>query len=900
MAHFSPKSRHCSWLWLIRFIGLIVPRRLRADWRQEWEAELRNRELLLAEWDKLDWRNKLDLLRRSLGAFWDALLLQPKRWEDEMFQDLRFGIRMLGKQPGFTLIAILTLALGIGANATIFSVVDAVLLRPLPFAQPERLVAVGTNDARNPGEKSSLSYPDFLDWRERNQSLAGLALYGNATVAMTGTDASVTLTAQVVSANLFETLGAVPQLGRVFTRAEEKPGNGGTGYAAVISHRLWHERFGANPNVIGRVVTLDRKPFEIIGVMKSGFQFPIQAEPVEVWVTPAIWSEAAAGKRPVTERRGYRAFQAVGRLLDGVSLAQAQADLSAVAAGLEKEYPDNNNGWGALLIPLQQDLTGDYRQALLVVFAAVACVLLIACANLANLQLARATTRAREIALRAALGASRARIVRQLLTENALLALAGGLLGFLLAYLSLETMLRFLPADLPRLADIAVNRGVLAFTFVVSLFTGIVFGLAPALQATRLDLHETMKDCARGGASSSGKARLRGALVVTEVALAMVLLICASLLLQTFRKLQRVNLGFDSQNVLTAHLAFSETAYTKPDQKIAFTERVLERVRTLPGVVSASAILPLPLSGDSTQGSFQFDGQPAEPGAEPTAQLRWIGPEYYTTMKIPLLAGRDFSARDNLDAPAVAIVNQAFVKKYLANENPLSKRLQLPFGLRGDTTTVQIVGVVQDVKHRTELREAQEPELYLAYAQLPFFSMTNLVIRTSVPPAGLVRDVQREVSALDNSTALSNVKTLERYLGQAIAQPRFSALLFGLFALLALALGVIGLYGVLAYSVTERRHEIGVRMALGATTQNVLRLVLQQGMTLALLGITFGTGAALVLTRWLKSLLFGVGTTDPVTFLAIASLLLLVALLACWIPARKAARVDPLIALRHE
>ncbi len=887
-------------LWLIHLIGVLVPQRLRADWRQEWEAELRNRELLLAEWDKLDWRNKLDLLRRSLGAFRDALLLQPKRLEEEMFQDLRFGVRMLLKKPGFTLVAILTLALGIGANVTIFSVVDAVLLRPLPFAQAERLVAVGTNDARNPGEKSSLSYPDFLDWRERNQSLAGLALYGNTTLAMTGTDAPVTLTAQVVSANLFETLGAVPQFGRAFTHAEEKPGGGGTGYAAVISHRLWRERFGADPNVMGRVVTLDRKSFEIIGVMKPGFQFPIQSEPVEVWVTPAILSEAAAGKRPVTERRGYRAFQAVGRLRDGVSLAQAQADLSAVAAGLEKEYPDNNQGWGALLIPLQQDLTSNYRQALLVVFAAVACVLLIACANLANLQLARATTRTREMALRAALGASRTRIVRQLLTENALLALAGGLFGLLLAYLSLETLLRFLPADLPRLADIALNRGALAFTFVVSLLTGIVFGLAPALQATRLDLNETMKDGARGGAASSGKARLRGALVVTEVALAMLLLICASLLLQTFRQLQRVNLGFDSQNVLTAQLAFSETAYAKPEQKIAFTERALERVRALPGVVSASAIMPLPLSGDSTQGSFQFEGQPVERGAEPTAQLRWIGPGYYATMKIPLLAGRDFNAHDDIDAPPVAIVNLAFVKNYLANENPLSKRLELPFGLRGDTTTVQIVGVAQDVKHRTELREAQEPELYLAYAQLPFFNMTNLVIRTSIPPAGLVREVQREVSALDNTTALSNVRTLEQYLGQAIAQPRFSALLFGLFALLALALGVIGLYGVLAYSVTERRHEIGVRMALGATSWDVLRSIIKQGMTLALLGVAFGVATALMLTRWLESLLFGVGATDPLTYLGLASLLLLVALLACCIPARKAARVDPLIALRHE
>ena len=818
---------------------------------------------------------------------------------ESLFQDLRFGVRMLAKQPGFTVVAVLTLALGIGANTAIFSVVNAVLLRPLPFAEPERLVAVGGAQANAPGVRGSISYPDFLDWRERNRSLASMALYRNATMTMTGTDTPANLNAQIVSAELFDVLGATPQLGRVFTRAEEKPG-GGAGYVAVISHALWRERFGADSRVVGRVMTLDRKPYQIVGVMKPGFQFPIQAEPVEVWVTPAILHESADGKRPVAERRGYRSLEAVARLRDGVSIRQAQADLSAVAAGLEKEYPDNNTGYGAILIPLHRDLTGDYRKALLVVFAAVACVLLIACANLANLMLARATSRDKELAVRAALGASRFRIVRQLLTESVLLALSGGLLGLLLARFGMETLLRFLPADLPRLSEIAVNRWALIFTFVVSAVTGIVFGLAPALQAARIDLSEAMKDGARGASSGYGKARVRGALVVAEVALAMVLLICASLLLQTFRQLQRVNLGFDARNVLTAQLAFSETEYATPERKIAFTERAVERIRALPGVVSASSILPLPLSGDSTQGSFQFEGRRAERGNEPTMQIRWIGPDYYATMKIAFVAGRDFTPHDNLNAPPVAIVNQTFVKKYLSDEDPLGKRLELPFGVRGDETTVNIIGVARDVTHCTELRQAAEPELYLPYAQLPFINLTNLVIRAGdgVAAASLAGDVRRAVAALDRETALSNVKTLEQHLGAAVAQPRFSALLFGLFALLALALGAVGLYGVMAYSVNERTREIGIRLALGARASDALRLILAEGLKLALIGVAIGLLAAFALTRWMETMLFGVRPADPLTFAVIAMVLLLTALVACWIPARRATKVDPMIALR--
>jgi putative ABC transport system permease protein len=816
-----------------------------------------------------------------------------------LWQDLRYSMRMLMKDPGFTLIATLTLALGIGANTAIFSVVNAVLLRPLPYAEPERLLAVGSAPQRSPGVRQAVSYPDFVDWRERNRTLEAIAVYHSATLTLTEAGAPAHLHGQVASAELFDVLGARPQLGRVFTRPEER---GGARYAAIISHGLWRQRFDSDPHIIGRALTLEHKPFEIIGVMPPGFQFPIQAEPVEIWVTPALDFEAPVepGKQPVTERRGYRYLDAVARLKPGVTLAQAQAEMAGVAAALAKEYPDNNTGNGIILIPLLRDLTGDYRQALAVVFAAVACVLLIACVNLANLLLARASARQRELAVRSALGAGRARIMRQLLTESMLLALIGGWCGLLLAWWGQESLLRFLPEDLPRLSEIALNRQTFGFSFVVSLMTGVIFGLAPAWQATRIDLNEVLKDGLRGASAGAGRAWLRSALVVAEVALALMLLIGASLLAQTFAQLKRAPLGFDERNVLTASLSFSETAYAKPEQKIAFIQQALERVRALPGVASASAVLPLPLSGDGVGGSFEFVGRPAQRGDEPTTQMRWVSLDYYRTMKMSVLAGRDFTARDDLKTTPVAIVNRAFVKKYFPNENPLGKQMSLPMGVRADSTVFQIVGVVSDVKHWKELGRPAEPELYLPYAQLPFINQMSLVVRAAGAPAALADDVARAVHTLDGEAVLSDVKTLEQYLGNAVSQPRFSALLFSLFALLALLLGAVGLYGMVAYSVAQRTREIGIRLALGAPRGAVLRLVMRQGISLTLLGVTLGLLASYALTRLLKSLLYGVTPTDPLTFAAIALLLTFVALLACWIPAWRATKVDPLIAIRCE
>lgn len=814
-----------------------------------------------------------------------------------LWQDLRYGARMLMKKPGFTLIAVLTLALGIGATTAIFSVVNAVLLRPLPYAEPEQLVAVGGTDARKPGVKESSSYPDFFDWRTRNQSFEAIAAYHSTTLTLTGTDVPAHLSGQVVTAELFDVLKMQPLLGRNFTRADEKLGGAGVARAAIISHALWQKRFGADPNVIGRALTLNRKQFQIVGVAKPGFQFPIQADPVEIWVTPVEDTEGLGEKQPVTERRGFRLLETVGRLKPGVTLAAAQAEMKLLAANLEKEYPENNTNQSAIVSPFHRDLVANSREPLLILLAAVGCVLLIACANIANLMLARAAARHREIAVRTALGAGRGRIIRQLLTESLLLSLGGGLLGLMLAWWGIEALLRFVPEGLPRMTEIAIDRWTLGFTFAVSLLTGVVFGLMPALQASKVDLIEAMKDGARGTSSSSAKTRLRGALIVAEVAIALTLLIGAGLLMQTFLKLQRVNLGFDAHSVLTATVELPETQYAKPEQKIAFYQQLQQRVQALPGVTQASAILPLPISDTNVVGRFQIEGRKAAAGEEPRVDYRWIGLDYFRTMKIPLLAGRDFTAQDSLKSTPVVIVNQSLARTYFPNEDPVGKRLELPFG---DGMKVQIAGVVQNVKHRAELNSDYSPELYLPYAQLPFLGQMSLVVRTEVEPGSLARALQNEVAALDAEIVLNNVKTMEQYLGAAVSQPRFSAMLFGVFAAVALLLAAIGLYSVMAYLVTQRRHEIGIRLALGAQTGSVLWLILKHGMTLTLVGVVLGLGASFTLTRLLESLLFGVRPTDPLTFGVIAAVLLGVALLACWIPARRAAKVDPMIALRCE
>ncbi|MFN8001537.1 MAG: ABC transporter permease [Acidobacteriota bacterium] len=814
-------------------------------------------------------------------------------------QDLRYGVRMLLKRPGFALIAIVTLALGIGANTAIFSVVNAVLLRPLPFAEPAQLVAVWETSRKNPGAASSVSYPNFYDWRAQNKSFERLASYYTVNMTLTGLATPMNLHSAVVSTELFGLLGVQPAQGRSFLPEESRPGNS-TGRAALISHALWQEKFGGAPDFVGRSLTLSGKTFNVVGIMPTGFQFPIEVEKVDVWVSSALDGEKETPESKANdEQRGAHYLQVVGRLKPGVSLEQAQTEMSLIAANLEKQYPDTNTRSGVKLISFHADLVADYKEALWIILGAVGCVLLIACANVANLLLARATARYKEIAVRAALGANRWRVIRQLLTESLALSLSGGLLGLLLAWWGTEALLRLIPTDVPRLAEIRLDLWVFGFTLLVSLLTGIIFGLAPALQASKIELTEAMKEGGRAASAGAGRARLRNVLVVIEIAVALVVLVGAGLLLQTFRKLQHVELGFNTHNVLTAAVEIPDTHYPKQEQAAVFFGNLLEKVRALPGVESASAITPLPLSGDSFSISFEVAGRNVPKSEEPSANFRVVSDNYFETMNIPLVSGRSFTPRDDAKSLPVMIVNEAFVQKHFPGENPLGKSLKPGISLGGGKKWREIVGVVRNVRHRQSLSRDFEPEYYLPHAQMAFTYM-NLVLRTSNDPRGLAGAIQHEVSSLDKDVPVYRIKTMAQYLGLAVAQPKFNALLLSLFAGLALLLTAIGLYGVMAYSVVQRTQEIGVRIALGAQTGDVLQMVLRQGMKLTLVGLGIGLGAALAMMRLMKSLLYGVSTTDPATFVVIILLLAGVSLIACYLPARRATKVDPLVALRYE
>src|SRR5262245_30813017 len=811
-----------------------------------------------------------------------------------LWQDLRYGARMLLKKPGFTLIAVITLALGIGANTAIFSVVNAVLLRPLPYAEPERMVALWESNKQRSVDRNAISYPNFFDWRAQSKSFERMASYYTNYMALTGVAAPVNLRSAVVSPDLFATLGVRPQLGRWFVGEEEKPGI----RAAIINHGLWQRQFGGDPNIVGRAVTLNDKPFNVVGVMPAGFQFPIEAEPVEVWVTSSIDGEKTDPKEPAqNEQRGARFLQAVGRLNPGVTLERAQAEMDVIGANLEKRYPNSNTRRGVNLIPYHNDLVHDYSEALWLILGAVGCVLLIACANVANLLLARATARYKEIAVRAALGAGRWRVVRQLLTESLLLSLVGGLLGLLLAWWGTAALVKLIPEDLPRLAEVDIDRWVFGFMLLISVVTGVVFGLAPALQASKIELTEAMKEGSRG--AEGGRGRLRGALVVAEIAVALVVLIGAGLLLQTFRRLQQVDVGFDTHNILTATVELPDARYPKPEQVTAFYQTLLDRVKAMPGVEGVSAVVPQPLSGDSMVISFDIEGRNIPKGERPVSHFRSISLDYFSVMKIPLLAGRAFTERDDSHSPGVVIVNETFAKRHFPNENPIGKHVKPGIAFEGEPVWREIVGVVKDVKHRQSLGRDYEPEYYLPHAQMPINSM-NLIVRATKDPRSLARSLQHEVQSLDRDIPVFRIKTLEQYLGVAVAQPKFNALLLSLFAGLALLLTAMGLYGVMSYSVVQRAQEIGIRIALGARNGDVLKMVLRHGLKLTALGLLIGLAAAYALTRYMQSLLFGVKPTDPLTFAAIALLLVAVALLACWVPARRATEVDPLEALRTE
>ncbi|HZE13283.1 MAG TPA: ABC transporter permease [Chthoniobacterales bacterium] len=819
-----------------------------------------------------------------------------------MMTDIRYGLRQLIKHPAFTIIAILTLALGIGANTAIFSVVNAVLLKPLPFPEPDQLVAFGMTDTRQKDQTNlgSLSYPDFFDFRDQNRTLASSAVYRDVTFALTGEEGATSLHGIKVSAEFFDVLGIKPKMGRAFVRDDEQGGGGPGGFKVVISDEFWKKHFGADPNVIGHTLTLDRRPYTVIGVMPARFQFPIVNDTTDFYVSIAEDATNPDGSQGAMKERGNHSLEAVARLKPGATVAQANSDWSMIAERLAKQYPDSTTHFGVLAKPLREDMIGDVRAALYILFGAVVCVLLIANANVANLLLARASARGKEIALRAAMGASRIRIIRQLLTESVLLSGLGGLFGLLLAQWGTEALIKTVPQNIPRISNIQLDASVLVFTLLVSLITGVVFGLVPAWQASHVDLNSSLKSGSRTGSAGEGKGRVRNALIMAEVALALVLLISAGLLIQSFARLGRVQPGVRTERLLTARISLPDVAYPKNENVIAFYDQFLARIRAIPGVESASTIVPLPLSGSNMVTSFDIHERPLPEGQRPGSPVRLIATDYFKTMGIPVRQGRIFDERDQLDSAPVVIVNERFAQKYFPGEDVIGKRIQPGFSADDKGEKVrEIIGVVGNVKHLS-LRNEDSPEIYLPRTQIPFGIM-SVVVRTSVSnPNAITNSLRKELAAIDATIPLTSVRVFDEYILRSLARPRFNTLLLSIFAGVALVLTAIGIYGVLAYSVAQRTSEIGIRIALGAGKSSIFRLIVGQAMTLVGISLLLGLAGAFAATRLLNSLLFGVGASDPGTFAGIVLLVSIVAFIAAWLPARRATRVDPIIALRAE
>ena len=810
---------------------------------------------------------------------------------EQLLQDARYGVRLLRRSPGFTAVAVAALALGIGANTAIFSVVNGVLLRPLPFPDSERIVAIQPLITKPVRTTATGSYPDFFDWRMQSKSFTAMASRRGNGVTLTGAPPAAHLSGQVVSSDFFSVLRAAPVLGRGFVPGDDQPGV----RVVVLSHALWQSRFGSDPGIVGRVIGLDGKGYTVIGVMPAGFQYPIDEERVDFWTSIAMDTE---GDRPWTANRGLNTLDIVARLKPNVSLEAARAEMNGIARNLARQYPDDNRDRDEIrVLPELDRLIGDVRTPLLVLLGAVGCVLLIACANVANLLLARATARNRELALRSALGAGRARVVRQLLTESLILALLGGGAGLLLALAGMRVLLRVSPNRIPRLESIGLDARVLVFTFGVALLTGILFGIAPALRLSRTDLSESLKEGGRGAEGGSGHNRFRSFLVIAETAIAVVLLAGAGLLLTSFQKLQSVHPGFASRDVLTFHTSLPETKYTEVKQR-QFYDALLASVRSRPGVRSAAAVFPIPL-GDSRIGiSFTIEGRPVAKADEPAAEYRQVSPAYFATMGIPLLSGRDFTPQDDAKAPRVAVVNEIFAKRYFSGESPIGKRFRPGLARDGEPETREIVGVVGDVKARG-LGLDSGPEFYVPYAQLSISDMT-IAVRVDGDQRALSGDVRAMVGALDSDVPVFHIRTLQDYVFVSLAQPRFNALLLSLFAGIALLLTGVGLYGVLAYAVAVRTREIVIRMALGARRADILGMIVRRGLSLAMTGVAVGLAGALLVTRLLRSLLFQVAPSDPATYVGAAILLAAVALLASGVPAYRATRLNPTEALRGE
>jgi len=810
---------------------------------------------------------------------------------ETLLKDISYGFRSLFKHSGFSALVIITLALGIGASTAIFSVVNTVLLRRLPYAQADRIVAIQELDPK--GTRVQVTPANFLDWRAQNTVFEHLAAILTRPANLATQNQAERVELAMASANFFQVFGVQPQRGRLFIPSDEQAGHA---RVVVLSHALWQRRFAGDLQLVGKPITIDGNSYTVIGIAPAGFQYP---DKTEVWVPPFRLAPAVNEQMDPTQVRGWGMLAAVALLKPGVSLPQASSEMDVITSRLRQQYPDTNNRRFNRVVSLQEHLVGETGSMLLLLFGAVGFVLLIACANVANLLLGSAAARQKEMAIRTALGASRWRVVRQLLTESTILALVGGAFGLFFALWGVALMTKLLPKDFPRLSEINMDWRVLGFTLGASVLTGILFGLAPALQISKTDVQESLKESGRGASSGKRHNRLRNLLIVSEVALSVVLLVGAGLLFRSFIQLQAVNAGFTPQQVFTARLTPSGPRYKADADYVSFYSQVMQGISALPGVQSVGAINTLPLSKGPT-GGFTIEGGPIlTPDKVPTSNYRGVSPDYFRTMNIPIVQGRAFTERDSANAPLVIIVNQAAARRDFANENPVGRRISLGGrDPRGNPLWWEIVGVAADVRN-LELREEASPEFYTSALQDTWAGM-SVVVRTTVEPASLSPDVRRIVAEVDNSAPVSEVKTMAHVVDEAVTQPRFNLFLLGLFGGIALLLSTAGIYGVTAYAVTQRTHEFGIRMALGAQAGDVLKMILGQGMRLIGAGVVIGLGASFALTRLLKSLLFGVSVTDPMTFAAIALLLTFVALLACYIPARRATKVDPLIALRYE
>ena len=805
-----------------------------------------------------------------------------------LWQDIKYGVRMFVKNPGFTLVAVLAVALGIGTNTAIFSIVNAVLLRPLSYRDAERLIYFeGINPARGITD-GSFSLPDYLDEESQMDAFETMTAFVEGGINIQSQDAEPEHIPRAgVTANFFQTMGVNPVLGRTFVREDEILGGE---RVTVLSYGMWQRRFAANPQVLGSKINLGGRDVTIVGVMPPGFNYPANSQ---------LWQPVKMDReRARADRRDNRFWKVIGRLKPTATIEGAQSQINTITARLQQQYPDTNHGWSARLIGFQDWTTKDVRTSLLLLLGAVGFVLLIACANVANLLLARASARRKEIAVRTALGAGRWRIIRQLLTESSLLAVLGGAVGLALSILLTKLLIAISPADIPRLDEIRLDARVLGFTVVVVGLVGLLFGLAPALQASRTDLNDALKEGGRSSSQGHGRNRVRAVLVVSEIALSMLLLIGAGLLIKSFVVLHDVNPGFDAQNVLTMRVPLPGTTYTEPQQQATFYRELTQRVSALPGVEAAGATLSLPLGGsDYDVGrSFIPEGRPLVPEESLQTEYFVATPDYFKTMRIPVKTGRSFTDHDTAETPPVVVVNESIARRVFAGQDPIGKRITV---WRDEKFAREIIGVVGDVKS-SRLEDETGYQIYVPHAQDAGWGTLSLAVRTKGEPEALTSQVRGAILSIDKNQPAFDIKTMTDVFSASVANTRLVVTLFGVFSMLALLLASIGIYGVIAYSVAQRTHEIGIRLAVGAQARDVLKMIITQGMILALIGAGLGLIGAFAATRVMRSLLYGVSATDPLIFIGVSLLLTVVAFLACYIPARRAMKVDPLIALRYE